>query len=106
MSKVNNADMPSTPSARWRKEGKEDPHVAQYDCVRATLVLGDLTDDELANAVYLYADTPPSMSDVISGKAIMPIVYLTAAKDRIRWLSRQNEYLLAQLDQEKGDERY
>jgi oligoribonuclease NrnB/cAMP/cGMP phosphodiesterase (DHH superfamily) len=29
------------------------------------------------------------MNDVISGKAKMPIVYLTATKERIRWLSRK-----------------
>ena len=95
---MNSKDMLATVAAKCREEGKEDPHGTQYDCVRATLVMGDLTDDELANAVYLHGDTPPSMSDVISGKAIMPIVYLTAAKDRIRWLSRQNEALLAELE--------
>ena len=95
---TSNSDMPATVAAKWREEGKEDPHGTQYDCVRATLVMGDLTDDELANAVYLHGDIYSSMSDVISGKAIMPIVYLTAAKDRIRWLSRQNEALLAELE--------
>ena len=101
MSDLNNGDMPKTVAAKWRKEGKEDPHGNQYDCARATLVLGNLTDDELANAVYLHGDTPPRMTDVIRGKATMPIVYLTAAKDRIRWLSRQNEYLLSKLEESK-----
>jgi hypothetical protein len=62
-----------TPAARWRQEGQPDPHGRRYDCERAQLALGELSDDELANAVYL----EPT------------IVTLTAAKDRIRWLSRK-----------------
>lgn len=62
-----------TPGARWREEGKSDPHGDRYDRERATLCGGHLTDDEIANAVFL----DPS------------IMNLTAAKDRIRWLSRQ-----------------
>ena len=68
--------MPSdTPAAKWRQGGQQDPHGNQYDCTRASLCMGYLTDDELANAVYLKPD----------------IAHLTAAKDRIRWLSRRVE---------------
>lgn len=62
-----------TPAARWRDEGQADPHGNRYACDRRELCGGQMTDDELANAVYM----DPS------------IVNLTAAKDRIRWLSRQ-----------------
>ena len=62
-----------TPSSRWAANGEPDPHGKQYDCERAALAMGDLTDDELANAVFLRASS----------------AYLTAAKDRIRWLSRR-----------------
>ncbi len=62
-----------TPAAHWRVEGKPDPHGTRYDCERASLAGGDMTDCEVANAVYL----DPS------------IVNLTIAKDRIRWLSRK-----------------
>lgn len=62
-----------TPGARWREDGKQDPHGQRYDCERAKLAMGHLSDDELANAVYLEPN----------------IMTLTAAKDRIRWLSRQ-----------------
>jgi len=65
--------MNSTPAARWRENGEEDPHGDYYNCERAKLCKGDLTDDELANAVYLNPD----------------IGNLTAAKERIRWLSRE-----------------
>lgn len=78
-----------TPSSRWKENGEPDPHGTRYDCERAALCMGDLTDDELANAVFLHGDTNPSFSDIASGKAVMPIAYLTAAKDRIRWLSRK-----------------
>lgn len=64
-----------TPAARWREEGKPDPHGARYDCERAQIAGGHLTDDEVANAVFL----DPSIEN------------LTIAKDRIRWLSRQLE---------------
>ncbi|MFM1393432.1 hypothetical protein WFR23_00555 [Yersinia enterocolitica] len=72
---------PSTPAANWRQEGQTDPHDKKYECERAGLVMGQLTDDEIANAVFL-CDHRTSVDS---------IVYLTAAKDRIRWLSRSLE---------------
>jgi len=86
-----------TPSSTWRASGEEDPHVGKYDGERATLCLGDYTDDQLANAVFLHGNSTPPLHDVIAGKARMPIVYLTAAKERIRWLSRKLEGALARL---------
>ena len=86
-----------TPSSHWAASGEPDPHGARYDCERAALALGDMTDDELANAVFLHGNEQPSMADLISGKALMPIAYLTAAKDRIRWLSRALDGALAQV---------
>ncbi len=68
----------STPAAMWRENGEEDPHGTDYDCERAKLCRGDLTDDQLANEVYLNPG----------------IANLTAAKERIRWLSRQLENTL------------
>lgn len=82
----------STPAATWRASGEPDPHGNRYDCERATLCMGDMTDDELANGVYLHGDGThgrPSPQDIIAGKAHSPIAWLTAAKDRIRWLSRR-----------------
>jgi Zn finger protein HypA/HybF involved in hydrogenase expression len=78
----------ATPSSRWAADGLPDPHGDRYDCERAALALGHLTDDELANAVYLHGNEQPSMADLVAGKALSGIVYLTAAKERIRWLSR------------------
>lgn len=72
-----------TPAARWREEGEADPHGDRYACERAQTFMGDKTDDELANAVFLY--------DHRNGLESMAL--LTAAKDRIRWLSRQLEKL-------------
>jgi hypothetical protein len=77
-----------TPSSRWAGDGLPDPHGDRYACERAALALGHLTDDELANAVYLHGNEQPSMADLVAGKALSGIVYLTAAKERIRWLSR------------------
>jgi hypothetical protein len=72
--------MTGTPSARWRAGGQPDPHGTRFDCERSRLAHGNLTDDEIANAVFLHPEN---------------FGFLTAAKDRIRWLSRALEKLLA-----------
>ncbi|WP_051975388.1 hypothetical protein [Cupriavidus necator] len=78
----------STPAATWRVNGEDDPHGDYYDRERAALTLGNLTDDELANGAFMNYDHRPSLDDLLAGKAFMPIVWMTAVKDRIRWLSR------------------
>ena len=80
-----------TPAAKWRESGEPDPHAGQYDGERASLALGSFTDDELANALFMFYDVRPPVSQILSGEAKMPIVYVTAAKERIRWLSRKLE---------------
>ena len=81
--------MNDKPVPGWRELGEADPHGDSYNCPRESLTLSSLTDDQLANAVFLHGNTVPNIGDVIAGRAKMPIVYLTAAKDRIRWLSRR-----------------
>lgn len=81
--------MAKTPAAKWRENGEEDPFGERYNCDRNDLPLGDLTDDELANEVFLHGNENPCIRDVIANIKKMPIVYLTAAKERIRWLSRK-----------------
>lgn len=66
-----------TPGSKWRAEGLPDPHGTKYDCERAQLPKGKLTDDELANAVFMADRNDLDL-----------IVWQTAAKERIRWLSR------------------
>jgi hypothetical protein len=70
------AQAASTPAARWRANGEADPHGSQYDCERAKLAHGDMTDDEIANALFIRN---------------YDIGIITAAKERIRWLSRALE---------------
>ncbi|WP_349609114.1 hypothetical protein [Cupriavidus sp. DF5525] len=77
-----------TPAATWRANGEPDPHGDYYDRERATLPMGKLTDDELANGAFMNYDHRPSLEDLLAGKRFMPIVWMTAVKDRIRWLSR------------------
>lgn len=62
-----------TPPSRWLHRGEPDPHGERYKCERGDLIGGNLTDDEVANAMYLVPD----------------ITTTTIAKDRIRWLSRK-----------------
>lgn len=71
----------ATPAAQWRVDGQPDPHDTQYDCERAKLMMGHMTDDEFANGMYLY--------DHRCG--LHSIAWLTAGKERIRWLSRALE---------------
>lgn len=68
-----------TPSSHWLVQGQPDPHGERYQCARNELAMGHLTDDEVANAVFMY--------DHRSG--LQSMAYLQAAQDRIRWLSRQ-----------------
>lgn len=82
---------PKTPANHWSAAGQPDPFFTRYECEREDLCMGDMTDDELANAVFMHGNSEPRMRDLFEGKALMPIAYLTAAKDRIRWLSRSNE---------------
>lgn len=79
----------STPSSKWAEKGEPDPHGDQYDCARSDLKMGDFTDDEMANAVYMHGNEHPSVESIMGGSALPAIAYLTAAKDRIRWLSRK-----------------
>ncbi|MES2845625.1 MAG: hypothetical protein V4747_11400 [Pseudomonadota bacterium] len=71
-----------TPAAQWREDGQPDPHGDRYDCPRSALPKGHLTDDELANGIFM-----------VSRYDLSLIGFQDAAKERIRWLSRQ----LAQL---------
>lgn len=82
-----------TVAATWRQQGEPDPHAGQYDCERAALTLGYLTDDELANGAFLNYDRRLDLSAPSAGKPgyHSPIVWMTAVKDRIRWLSRALE---------------
>jgi hypothetical protein len=82
----------TTAAANWRKNGEADPHGHRYDCDRSQLAMGNLSDDELANSVFLHGDGTHGrapVSEVVAGRAFWPIAWLTAAKDRIRWLSRK-----------------
>jgi hypothetical protein len=53
--------------------------------------MGHLTDDELANGAFMHYDVYPPIQSIIVGKAHMPNAWMTAVKDRIRWLSRALE---------------
>lgn len=80
----------ATPSSNWKANGEVDPHGDRYACERAKLALGHLTDDELANAVFMGANEPLDIRRMMAEDPDYhaPMALLTAAKDRIRWLSR------------------
>lgn len=78
-----------TPGAAWRANGEPDPHGDRYNCERAALSMGHLTDDELANGAFLNYDAPLNLEGILAGTHSAPIAWMTAVKDRIRWLSRQ-----------------
>ena len=89
------AIVPSTPAAAWRQAGEPDPHAGHYDCERAKLTMGHLTDDELANGAFMNYDQPLNVQGVLAGTHASPIAWMTAVKDRIRWLSRALEHSIA-----------
>lgn len=91
---------PSTPASRWRQEGEEDPHAGRYDCERTDLAMGHLSDDELANGAFLNYDGVLDIARIMAKDPDYhsPIAWMTAVKDRIRWLSRR----LEEATREKG----
>lgn len=78
---------PATPAATWRVNGEPDPHGSTYDGERAQLAYGNMTDDELANAVFMHNHRVTDVDAIMRGEP-SSMALLTAAKDRIRWLSR------------------
>ena len=88
---------PATPGARWRADGESDPHGTRYDCERAALALGDLSDEELANGAFLNYDAKLNVEAILRREPNYhsPIAWMTAVKDRIRWLSRRLEVAAA-----------
>lgn len=91
------SEEPKTPAAKWRQEGQADPHGDHYNCQRAALTLGHLTDDELANGVFLHGNEPLNINALLRKTPgyHSAVVWLTAGKDRIRWLSRALEESMA-----------
>jgi hypothetical protein len=89
---------PSTPANRWRAAGEPDPHAGRYDGERAALALGQYSDDELANGAFMNYDRPLDIQKALDRTPgyHSPIAWMTAVKDRIRWLSRLVEKLLAE----------
>ena len=87
------SDILKTPAAKWREEGQADPHGDHYNCQRAALTLGELTDDELANGVFLHGNEPLNINALLRKTPgyHSAVVWLNAGKDRIRWLSRALE---------------
>lgn len=84
----------STPSSRWHVSGDKDPHAGSYDCERAKLSLGQYSDDELANGAFLnYDNRHLDIHRILANEPgyHSPIMWMTAVKDRIRWLSRKLE---------------
>ena len=88
---------PCTPSAHWLAAGHPDPHAGHYNCQRAHLALGHLTDDELANGAFMNYDLPMDIEAMVNNRPGYhpPIAWMTAVKDRIRWLSRALEHARA-----------
>lgn len=83
------APVKDTPPSNWSLKGDRDPHEGRYDCCRKDLAMSDLTDDELANGAFMNYDVRPPIEDILAGTRHSPIAWMTAVKDRIRWLSRK-----------------
>lgn len=68
-----------TPASHHSAAGEPDPHEMLCNLERAALAFGHLTDDQLANGMYM-CDHRHSLES---------LSWLTGARDRIRWLSRK-----------------
>lgn len=69
-----------------------DPFVEYIDTPRNRTALGNQSDDELANTVYMYGNSQldgRTLQAIIAGLQPSASAALTAAKERIRWLSRK-----------------
>ena len=66
-----------------------DPFDDYLNKGRSSYTLGNMTDDALANDVFLHGNEPLYIEGIIAGTHFSSLTYLTAAKERIRWLSRQ-----------------
>lgn len=82
----------STPSSNWFKDGEPDNFPKLINKERGDLMLGDHTDDELANAIFMYGNPcdHEKTRRLMAGE-LTDMAYLTAGKERIRWLSRHLE---------------
>lgn len=89
---ITELNSPSTPSSRWLVDGDADSFPKLINEERGSLMLGNHTDDELANAIFLHGNPCDAEKTrrLLKGE-IMDIAYLTAGKERIRWLSRHLE---------------
>lgn len=81
---------------QWLVKGEEDPFKDYLERPRDDLPLADYTDDQLGNLVFLIGDRSKEddlrmMMDAHrrGERHVSHIAALTAAKERIRWLSRQ-----------------
>lgn len=86
----------TTPSSRWKEEGRKDEFDELINQERGSLCLGNHTDDELAAELFIYGNQSPEerSRSMIQGKP-SSIAYLMAGKERIRWLSRHLDASLA-----------
>ena len=87
-----NQEEKDTPSTEWFVKGEPDPHGMQYVGKRRRhMALGQLTDDQLAHGVFMNYNAPLDIRGIIARTNHSPIAWVSAAKDRIRWLSRMFE---------------
>lgn len=68
---------------------EKDKFVEYYDKARNDLAIGYVSDDLLGNIVYLNDYNSLNLEGIMAGTHYSGIALLTAAKERIRWLSRK-----------------
>lgn len=81
------------PQPSWRDLGMSDPHNEHYDHTkkREDLAMGHLSDDMIAYGAFMYYNAPLDVERIIARDPnyFSPIGWMTAAKERLRWLSRR-----------------
>lgn len=78
---------------RWLAEGREDDFVRYLERCREDLPMADWSDDELANYAFMHYNRDMNTEVAVmmnpEGEHYPKIAFMTATKERIRWLSRQ-----------------
>jgi len=90
-------ELVGTPSSMHSVLGDKDDFADLLNQERSDLVMGSMTDDELANYAFLHYDQRPDLQHILAGTAHSPIKIMTGVKERIRWLSRKLEEAQTQI---------
>lgn len=81
--------MSEIPSSVQYGVNSDDPYGRTYSCSRNNLELGHISDDALADTVVAKARWFSHIGRFADERVTEMVTWCSAAKDRVKWLSRQ-----------------